>query len=88
MYNANQNYGIPGQDATFYALNIYFRKQYTLINRSYMKIQELLAIVGGFSEIILFAGLFFSKFFNIHLRDEFLYNELFEYVPVKQDHDR
>ena len=53
-----------------------------------MKIQELIAIVGGLLNIIIYAGLFLSKAFNIYIRDELLYNELFEYVPIVKDHDK
>ena len=88
LYYPEKNYGIPGQDATFYQLNFYLSKEYTLINRSFMKIQDLLAVVGGFSDFVIFMGFFLTKYFNIHIRDELLYNELFEYVPINDDNNR
>ena len=88
LYYPDMSYGAPGQDATFYGLNIYISKEYTLINRYFMKIQDLLAVVGGFSQIVLYMGLLLSKYFNIHIRDELLYNGLFEYVPIKKDNEK
>lgn len=39
---------------SYYSLNIYYSSNYEKFHRSYMKIQELAALVGGFMKMVLF----------------------------------
>jgi hypothetical protein len=76
------DYGKPGRSSIIYYMVYYMEKNYDSIQRSYMKFQDLSAVVGGFIKIVmLFAGLF-SYIFNNKLRDELIYNEFFELKEV------
>ncbi len=74
----DEDYGKPGMNSAIYAMVIYATKPYTYITRSYMKIQDLAAIVGGFAKSILLFGMLISKFFGVYMRNEMFYNVLFD----------
>lgn len=54
-------------------------KSYQIHTRSYMKFQDLCAIVGGFIKIILMAGEVLSFLANRNYMIEYLMNELFQF---------
>ena len=55
-YDPNNNYGIEGNSSSFYSLVFYMKKEYTKWNRSFMKLQDFAAIIGGLMKIIVFIG--------------------------------
>jgi hypothetical protein len=73
------SYNKTGTMSSFYSLFVYFDKNYEKFNRSYMKFQDLAAIVGGFMKIILVLAEVINYLINRHLRNEFLLNEIFEF---------
>jgi hypothetical protein len=79
FYFRDEDYGDPKQDSTIYTMFLYFRKPFDSYNRSFMKIQDLAAIVGGFLKIVLLVGSLVSDIFSTFNRDEILYNQLFKY---------
>lgn len=83
-FEANQ-FGIDGNDSFFYSIEFATQRNYDKIYRSYMKFQDLAAIIGGFMKTILFVGGLFSYFCNDIIRDEIIYNLLFEYKPINED---
>ena len=78
-------YGKDGIPSSFYSMNFYTQKNYDKIYRSYMKFQDFAAVIGGFMKIVLVIGGLFSFFFNDIIRDEIIYNMLFEYKPLNQE---
>ena len=62
---SDSDYGQPGISSLLYSINIYSKKNYDNFTRSYMKFQELAAIVGGFMKIVLFAGEYFRFYLTI-----------------------
>ncbi len=73
------NYGKAGLSSVFYQMSFYMEKNYDQIQRSYMKFQELSALVGGFMKIIMFGGQIITMILTYFDRDELIYNDLFEY---------
>lgn len=67
-----------GNKSTFYRTVFYLEKDFDLFNRSFMKIQDLAAVVGGFLKIILVILGFLSSIFNKSLRKIHLFYEMFE----------
>lgn len=62
------------EEAIFYSLNLYFNSDKLTIHRSYMKIQELAALVGGFMKIIIFAAEIIVVPYNLFCLNERLMN--------------
>jgi hypothetical protein len=78
FFNEN-NYGKENIPSSFYHLNFYTSKNYNKIERSFMKVQDFAAIMGGFIKIVtLFFG-FFNGYVNKHLLKEEIFNRFFEY---------
>ena len=72
---------IPGHEKDtrrFYELLYYFNSDYEKYYRSYMKIQELAALVGGFMKIIIFIANFLVKPYNNFLLDICLINKFLD----------
>jgi len=63
-----------------YSMILYYSKSKEKFVRSYMKVQELLAIVGGFMQIIYIAGKVLCGLYNDYQRNIQLINTLFEFV--------
>jgi hypothetical protein len=84
FYDSSQ-YGVDGTPSSFYSINFYMQKNYDKIFRSYMKFQDFAAIIGGFMKIVLVIGGLFSFLFNDIIRDEIIYNLLFEYRPLQKE---
>jgi hypothetical protein len=68
---------------TFYTLNIDLSRKFDIIKRSYMKIQDLWAVLGGVmtSTLIIIRNL--TLFFNLHFIKELFMNEIFIDEQVK-----
>jgi hypothetical protein len=77
-YFKDEDYGKVGFESSIYKINFYFQKAYDHYHKSYMKIQELAAILGGFIKILLLTGGLCSNIFGKFIREEMLYKELFE----------
>ncbi len=71
-------WGVHGRSANLYNMAVYMTKPYTKLKRTYMKIQDVGAILGGFLKFILLFANIISNFFSKHLRNENLYNVLFD----------
>jgi hypothetical protein len=74
-----------GSKSTFYKTVFYLEKDFDLFNRSFMKVQDLAAVVGGFLKIILVIFGFISSLFNKSLRKIHLFYEMFECDFLNQD---
>ncbi len=85
LFVKDEHHGKEGHSTILYALAIYATKPYTLITRSYMKIQDLAAVVGGFLKIFLIFGSCISDFFGTYLRNEMFYNLLFQNADNKTE---
>jgi hypothetical protein len=73
------SYNVTGTRSRFYSFFVYFDKNYQKFNRTYMKFQNLTAFIGGFMKILFIATEMINYLFNIHLRNEFLLNKLFDF---------
>jgi hypothetical protein len=78
-YFKDEDYGNTGYSSELYTMVFYYTKAYDNFDRSYMKIQDLAAIVGGFLKIILLAGSLICELVCTFIREEVLYNELFRF---------
>jgi hypothetical protein len=78
-------YNQPGVNSIFYSAVFYSVKYYTSIKRSYMKIQDLAALIGGFIKIIILIAGFLAQIYNLYYRDEKLYNIFFFFEDSPQD---
>jgi hypothetical protein len=67
-----------GSKSTFYKTVFYLEKDFDIFNRSFMKVQDLAAVVGGFLKIILVIFGFISSLFNKNFRKIHLFYEMFE----------
>lgn len=81
----SSQYGVEGNTSIFYSIEFVTQKNYDKIFRSYMKFQDFAAVIGGFIKIVLFAGGLFSYFFNNLIRDEIIYNLLFDYQSICEE---
>jgi hypothetical protein len=75
-------YSNEGTGTAFYTLVVYYDKNYEFYQRTYMKIQDLAAIMGGLVKMVLVFADLLSGFFNLHWRNEYLLNQLFDFSPV------
>lgn len=82
-YFGSENYNKTGIGTGFYSCYFYGMKSYQLHSRSYMKFQELCAIVGGFLKIIILAGEVLSFMISGSYMNEYLMNELFSFENEK-----
>lgn len=80
------DYGKPDVSSIFYTMIFYYTKDFDKIQRSFMKFQDLAAIVGGFSKIILMFGHVCAGLFYAYMRNNIIYSQLFEYEPL--DHKK
>lgn len=64
---------------TFYETNLYFDKIIETYNRRYMKIQEVIANIGGIMKFIVFFTSIFIQFYNYHS----MYNEIIKEINYK-----
>ncbi len=88
---------IDYQDKTkstmLYALVLYFDKDGDKFTRTFMKLQDLAATVGGFMQLIFVAGKILCAYYNSYQRNITLINELFEFnekskvIPEKKVSD-
>jgi hypothetical protein len=72
------NYGHSKFSSDFYHLNIYFQKQKIVIKRSFMKVQDFAAVMGGFIKIVTLIAMTISNFFNFVEREEKIFNQFFQ----------
>jgi hypothetical protein len=70
-------YNVSGVLSSFYNLSFNFQKSYIKINRSFMKLQDLAALIGGFMKLIFFIGGLLAKNYNYYSRNNNLYNIFF-----------
>jgi hypothetical protein len=73
------NMATPGSDSNIYTLLLQFTKQTILYSRSYMKIQELLAVMGGFVTTTMSIFRIISMLMNMLIRNVYIFDELFSY---------
>jgi len=71
------DYFNPSSDDILYGMDIYLDKSYTYYIRTYMKFQDLVAIVGGFIKLITLIFAFLNFFFNEYERDKMIINYFF-----------
>lgn len=73
------------KDNSISKIKIIYEKKFLIFFRSYMKIWELLVLIGGFINVILIMGnaiaLYFIKFLKIH----FLLNDIFDFSNTKYE---
>jgi hypothetical protein len=67
-----------GYGSIFYIATFYMKKSFKLYKRSFMKVQDLAALVGGFMKIVLFIGRLVSQIYNHISYDNFLFSQLYE----------
>jgi hypothetical protein len=77
-YLSEHDYGNPDFSSTFYVMNFYMDKDSLLVKRSFMKIQELGAIMGGFTKFIILICNFLS-IFKVKIMNQFLWSQFFDY---------
>jgi len=83
-YNRNQgdqniNEIVEGGSSAFYELNLYMEKSSQIINRSYMKIQDLSAKVGGMIKFVMTVLSFLNYYYNNHHFKTYLFKNLFTF---------
>lgn len=69
----------------FFSLYIYYNSDYEKISRSYMKIQELSALVGGFMKIIIFIAEIIIVPYNKFLMRLSLVNQFYDCSQKKEE---
>jgi hypothetical protein len=72
---------MEGSYSNVYGLTIYMDKSFNYYYRSYMKIQDLFAILGGAISAIMIVMRIICGIVNIIIRQDYLFNSLFEYKP-------
>jgi hypothetical protein len=70
----------------FYKLLIYLDNNTMIFTRRFQKVPEFFAQVGGIANFLLLAFRILVLKYNIYKRKEYLFNDLFEYVPI--DHEK
>jgi len=73
----DEDYLDPTSDDIFYGIDLYLGKSYPYYIRSFMKFQDLVAIVGGFVKLITLIFGFVNLYFNTYERDKFIINYFF-----------
>ncbi len=68
-----------GYNSIFYFASFYMKKSFQLNKRSFMKIQDLAAVVGGFMKFVLFIGRIVSVTYNNISYDNFLFSQLYDF---------
>jgi hypothetical protein len=81
-------YGKKGEPSDFYHLNLYSLKNKFSIKRSFMKIQDYAAVMGGFIKFISFISAIISNFFNYPIRNEAIFNHFFKYSKGDAEENR
>lgn len=76
-----------GSKSAFYKTVFYLEKDFDLFNRSFMKIQDLAAVVGGFLKILVVIFGFVSNFFNRKFKKIHLFYEMFDCDFLSQSLD-
>ena len=71
-------YRKPGQSSLLYSLIFYMQTNEATILRSYMKLQDFAAIIGGFMKLIMILGGAYSCLFNNIIRNEMILKELLD----------
>jgi len=66
-----------GSISRFYEFNLYMEKKSMIIKRSFMKIQDVSAKVGGLIKLVMMLFAFFNSAFNIYSFKLEVYRELF-----------
>jgi hypothetical protein len=77
-YLSDDDMKTEGAYSTFYNMVFYYEKNYLYYSRSYMKIQGLAAISGGFVKIIQIIASIIIIPFNYLNRDMIIFNKFFE----------
>jgi len=78
-FKSDQDYIDNITSSRLYTFAIYIKKNQDLYYRSYMKIQDLLAQVGGVLKFIMFAFGLLCNYYNKIIREKLLINELFDW---------
>jgi hypothetical protein len=78
-FNDPKNFGKENLSSKLYEIILYTQKKFDYYQRSYMKIQDLSALIGGFMKFLLIFDKFFSLLFNNLIRDSLIYNEIFDF---------
>lgn len=78
------DYDYEGEDINdiLYNIDVYLDKGYPYYIRSFMKIQDLSATVGGFVKVITMVFSFLNLYFNTNTRDNFLINYFYDVYDV------
>ncbi len=71
-------YANDGERAIIYRLRIYMTKRFTEFRRSYMKFQDLAAIIGGIVKFFVFSAQLITHFFNSYEIKKYLLNKIFD----------
>ena len=66
-------------NSDFYSINFYFQKKFNENERSYMKFQDLVSIIGDFTKNISIIGAISSKLFYSLLSNEEIYYQIFRF---------
>ena len=69
--------GLKDEFVNFYRYIIYYNSDYIIYTRSFMKLQELAALVGGFMKLIMFICQTITYQYNIYLMKQTLINKFF-----------
>ncbi len=77
-YFKDEDYNQVSASNYIYVLSLYSSKPFDNIMRSYMKIQDLGAILGGFIKFTMIIGSIISQFFTEYIRENKLIGKIFE----------
>jgi hypothetical protein len=78
-FKTDSEYGNPKISSKIYTMAIFLEKDYEYYTRSYMKIQDLAATVGGFMKLISILSLSLTGYYNKFSRNQLLINEIFDF---------
>lgn len=82
--NDPNNFGRENLSSKLYEIIIYTQKKFDNFQRSYMKVQDLSALIGGFMKFLLIFGKSFSLIFNNLIKDELIYYQIFDFNFQKE----
>ena len=84
-FRTNDEYGIYNSSSLIYDFIINYQNHYDYIERSYMKIQDVYAIIGGFKEIVFLILGIIPQYLSPYIRNKEFFNQIFEYDTEKKE---
>ena len=81
----NPSFEHPNNDTNVALMEIYFSNNIETFNVSYIKLQEILATLGGILSFVTLVLKNIASLFNIHYRNLEIFNELFDFNDFKNE---